>query len=176
MDSTTTSNESELNFTRRVSNRLLEQGVEPRPIDPQCSALRDKSCPTGQALTTSVRHGDPGNIDHALIESETQSIETSAEMDMNAGMHRSGGNQEEEQPQAAMVSHPQANVRPPSMTPLEISLIQVDCPGKATHPNKLPHQATMGFHQGRQNHLATAPFLQQETHLCHPNNNSNLTT
>ena len=55
MASNTTSNESELNFTRRVSNRLLEQGVEPLPIDPQCSALRDRSCPTGQVSSTSVR-------------------------------------------------------------------------------------------------------------------------
>ena len=36
-------NENELTFTRRVSNRLRDQGVEPRPIDRQCSALRDKS-------------------------------------------------------------------------------------------------------------------------------------
>ena len=50
------SNESELNFTRRVSNRLRDQGVEPRPIDPQCSALRDRSCPTGQVSTMSVRY------------------------------------------------------------------------------------------------------------------------
>ena len=49
MASTTTINESELNFIRRISNRLLEKGVEPRPIDPQCSALRDRSYPTGQA-------------------------------------------------------------------------------------------------------------------------------
>ena len=39
-------NENELNFTRRVSNRLRDQGVEPRPIDPQCSALRGRPCPT----------------------------------------------------------------------------------------------------------------------------------
>ena len=62
MASTTTSNENELNFIRRVSNRLLEQGVEPRPIDPQCSALRDRSCPTGQAPTPSVRQENLGEI------------------------------------------------------------------------------------------------------------------
>ena len=49
------SNESELNFTRRVSNRLRDQGVEPRPIEPQCSALRDSTCPTGQVPSLSVR-------------------------------------------------------------------------------------------------------------------------
>ena len=49
------SNESELNFTRRVSNRLRDQGVEPRPIDLQCSALRDRSYPTGQVSSLSVR-------------------------------------------------------------------------------------------------------------------------
>ena len=61
MASNTTSNESELNFTRRVSNRLLEQGVEPRPIDPQCFALRDRSCPTGQVSSSSVRQPDKEN-------------------------------------------------------------------------------------------------------------------
>ena len=55
MASNTTKNESELDFTRRVSDRLLEQGVEPRPIDPQCSALRGRSCPTGQVSSSSVR-------------------------------------------------------------------------------------------------------------------------
>ena len=34
-----------------------DQGVEPRSIDPKCSALRDRSCPTGQAPTSSVRQG-----------------------------------------------------------------------------------------------------------------------
>jgi len=130
MASASTSNENE-NFIRRVSDRLLEQGVKPRPIDPQCSALRNRSCPTGQAPTSSVRHGDPGKIDHALIDFETQSLETSAEIDMNAGMHQSGGNQEEEQPQAAMVSHPQANIRPPSMTP----------PRHQSNPSGLPRQS-----------------------------------
>ena len=41
-------NENELTFTRRVNNQFRDQGVEPRPIDPQCSALRDKSCLTKQ--------------------------------------------------------------------------------------------------------------------------------
>jgi len=81
--------------------------------------------------TLSARYGDPGNIDHALIESETQCIETSAEIDMNTGVHQSGGNQEDEQPQAAMDSHPQANVRPPSMTP----------PRDQPNPSSLPRQS-----------------------------------
>ena len=111
------SNSNESNFTRRVSSRLRDQGVEPRPIDPQCSVLHDSTCPSGQVPTSSARYGDPDNIDHALIESETRCIETSAEIGMNAGVHQSGGNQTEEQSQAAMDSHPQANIRPPSMTP-----------------------------------------------------------
>ena len=111
------SNSNESNFTRRVSSRLRDQGVEPRPIDPQCSVLRDSTCPSGQVPSSSARYGDPDNIDHALIESETRCIETSAEIGMNAGVHQSGGNQTEEQSQAAMDSHPQANIRPPSMTP-----------------------------------------------------------
>ena len=49
-------NENELTFTRRVSNRLRDQEVEPWPIDPQCSALRDKSCPTEQAQSVTAQY------------------------------------------------------------------------------------------------------------------------
>ncbi len=45
-------NEPELSFTRRVSSRLRDQGVELRPIDPQCSALRDR---TEQVQSLSAR-------------------------------------------------------------------------------------------------------------------------
>ena len=113
------SNSNESNFTRRVSSRLRDQGVEPRPIDPQCSVLRDSTCPTGQVPSSSARYGDPG------------CIETSAEIDMNTGVHQSGGNQGEEQPQAAMDSYPQANIRPPSMTP----------PRDQPNPSGLPRQS-----------------------------------
>ena len=51
-------NENELTFTRRVSNRLRDQGVEPRPIDPQYSALRDKSCPTEQAQSVAAQYSE----------------------------------------------------------------------------------------------------------------------
>ena len=46
---------SNSNFTRRVSNRLRDQGIEPRPIDPQCSALRDSTGPIGQEPALSAR-------------------------------------------------------------------------------------------------------------------------
>ena len=45
-------NEPEPIFTRRVSSRLRDQGVELRPIDPQCSALRDR---TEQVQSLSAR-------------------------------------------------------------------------------------------------------------------------
>ena len=45
-------NEPEPSFIRRVSSRLRDQGVELRPIDPQCSALRDR---TEQVQSLSAR-------------------------------------------------------------------------------------------------------------------------
>ena len=51
-------NENELTFIRRVSNRLRDQGVEPRPIDSQCSALRDKYCPTEQAQSVPAQYNE----------------------------------------------------------------------------------------------------------------------
>ena len=46
-------NEPEPIFTRRVSSRLRDQGVELRPIDPQCSALHDR---TDQVQSSSARY------------------------------------------------------------------------------------------------------------------------
>ena len=118
--------EDEVTFIRRTSDRLREQGVEPRPIDPQYSTLRDKPSTTerAQSMTaqyseeaSGVRNGDHGYCEHILIESDTRGIETSAGSEINQGVQQSGSSQEEVQTQAAIDSHPQANARPPNMTP-----------------------------------------------------------
>lgn len=50
--------ENEITFTRRTSDRLREQGVEPRPIDPQYYALRDKPFTTEQAQSITAQYSE----------------------------------------------------------------------------------------------------------------------
>ena len=103
------------------------------------TTLRNQSGPSDQVPVLSVGYGDPFNtfnreveVDHALMESEAQSTETNAEIDntINTGVHQTEGRKEEEQPQAAINSNPQASFRPPSMTP----------PRGQPNPSGLPRQ------------------------------------
>ena len=50
--------EDEVTFMRRTSDRLREQGVEPRPIDPQYSTLRDKPSTTEQAQSMTAQYSE----------------------------------------------------------------------------------------------------------------------
>ena len=50
--------EDEVTFIRRTSDRLREQGVEPRPIDPQYSTLRDKPSTTERAQSMTAQYSE----------------------------------------------------------------------------------------------------------------------
>ena len=49
-------NKTKLNFERRDSERLRDQGVEKRPIDPKHSALRNKSLRTSTSTERTIEH------------------------------------------------------------------------------------------------------------------------